>query len=104
MTKSLTDAFKDNLVDCYQEIVKESGHTIVHEAIILDRHELFKLCEIYGADWNKQDKNGVTPLMKAVALNRSFYIEKLIELGVDKDLKDNKGRTAESYAEYYQNY
>ncbi len=42
--------------------------------------------------------------MKAVALNRTFYIEKLIELGVDKDLKDNKGRTAAGYAEFYQNY
>lgn len=74
MTKSLSDAFKDDLIDCHQIIVEESGHTILHEAIVLDRHELFKLCEVYGADWNKKDKNGVTPLMKAVALNRLFFV------------------------------
>jgi hypothetical protein len=32
------------------------------------------LCEVYGADWDKADDNGVTPLMKAVALNRTFYV------------------------------
>jgi len=29
---------------------------------------------VYGADWDKPDDNGVTPLMKAVALNRTFYV------------------------------
>ena len=76
----------------------------MHESIVLDRHELFKLCEVYGADFNKKDKNGVTPLMKAVALNRLFFVEKLIELGADKDLKDDIGRTAADYGELYQNF
>lgn len=55
-----------------------SGHTIVHESVVLDIREYFKLCQIYGADWNKGDTNGVTALMKAVALNRTFYVERLL--------------------------
>jgi hypothetical protein len=73
-TKSLTKAFQDQLINCDEVIVTASGHTIVHESIILDKREYFKLCEVYGADWNKADVNGVTPLMKAVALNRVFYV------------------------------
>lgn len=73
-TKSLTKAFQDQLVTCDQVIVPASGHTIVHESVILDKREYFKLCEVYGANWDKKDLNGVTPLMKAVALNRVFYV------------------------------
>lgn len=69
----------------------------MHESIVLDKREYFKLCQVYGADWDKADLNGVTPLMKAVALNRTFYVEKLIELGADKLLKDNRGMTAQDY-------
>ena len=39
--------------------------------------------------------------MKAVALNRVFFVEKLIELGVDEDLRDNRGRTAKDYGKMY---
>lgn len=83
-TRSLTKAFQDQLVTCNQVIVPTSGHTIVHESIILDKREYFKLCQVYGANWDQGDANGVTALMKAVALNRSFYVEKLLELGADK--------------------
>ena len=78
MTRSLTKAFKDEKVTCDTPIVEASGHTIVHESIVLDRREHFKLCEVYGADWNRRDLNGVTPLMKAVALNRIYYVERLL--------------------------
>ena len=43
----------------------------------------------------------MTPLMKAIALNRKFYVEKLLELGVDKTIKDKNGRTAEDYGKLY---
>jgi len=77
-TKSLSESFKNSLIDCYTVIVKPSGHTVLHEAITLNRREVFKLCEIYGADWNQADINGVTPLMKSAALNNMFFVEKLI--------------------------
>ena len=74
MTKSLSNAFKNQLVTCNQVIVEKSGHTVLHQSIVLDRREHFKLCEVYGANWDQQDFNGVTPLMKAVALNRVYYV------------------------------
>lgn len=100
----MSEAFVQAEIDCYETIVQTSGHTIVEEAIILDRREHFKLCEVYGANWNHKDFNGVTPLMKAAGLNRAFYVERLLALGADKDLCDNKGRKAEDYARLYENY
>ncbi len=35
--------------------------------------------------------------MKAIALNRTYFIEKLVEFGADKEIKDNNGRTAIDY-------
>lgn len=102
MSKSLTNSFKNQLVDCNTVVVQTSGHTILHEAIVLDRREHFKLCEVYGADWDKADLNGVTPLMKAVALNRIYYVQKLIKLGADQTLRDNRGMSAADYGQFYQ--
>lgn len=104
MTRSLSKAFVDERVDCYQVIVPTSGHTIVHEAVVLDHREYFKLCEVYGANWDQPDLNGVTALMKAAALNRSFYVTQLLDLGADATLRDNRGRTAEDYAKMYESY
>ncbi len=59
---------------------------------------------MYGADWEQPDANGVTPLMKAAALNRTFYAQKLIELGVKVDAKDPRGRDAAFYAQMYENF
>jgi len=75
----------------------------LHEAIVLDRRELFKLCEVYGADWDQPDANGVTPLMKAAGLGRVFFFERLLDLGAKIDKTDNKGRNAEFYARLYRN-
>lgn len=62
------------------------------------------MCEIYGADWQQVDANGVTPLMKASGLNRQHYVDRLIELGVKVETKDPRGRTASDYAKIYHNY
>ena len=101
-TRSLTQAFQQELVNCYQIIVPASGHTIVHQAVVLNKREHFKLCEAYGANWDQGDLNGVTPLMKAAALNRIHYLERLIELGAELDIKDNRGKTALDYAKMYE--
>lgn len=62
------------------------------------------MCEIYGGDWEQADANGVTPLMKAAGLNREYYVDKLIQLGVKLDTKDPRGRTAADYARIYDYY
>jgi ankyrin repeat protein len=59
---------------------------------------------VYGADWNKPDLNGVTPLMKAAALNRVYFVEKLLQLGANKHLKDNRGMTALDYGILYDSF
>ena len=73
----------------------------MHEAITLDRRELFKLCEVYGADWEQTDINGITPLMKAAGLNRQFYIDRLLEMGAKVDTTDPRGRNAAFYARLF---
>ena len=40
--------------------------------------------------------------MKAAALNRIHYLERLIELGAELDIKDNRGKTALDYAKMYE--
>lgn len=42
--------------------------------------------------------------MKAVALNRVYYVQKLVEMGAEKGLKDNRGMTAQDYGELYESY
>lgn len=42
--------------------------------------------------------------MKAVALNRVYYTEKLLELGADPALTDNRGMTAKDYGELYDSF
>ena len=42
--------------------------------------------------------------MKAVALNRVFYVERLLELGADPDVKDERGRTAKDYGNMYESF
>lgn len=42
--------------------------------------------------------------MKALALNRSHYVERLLDLGVDVDKKDNRGMTAKDYGTFYESY
>jgi ankyrin repeat protein len=77
---------------------------VLHEAVVLDKREYLKLCEVFGTDWNKGDYNGVTALMKAVALNRVFYVEKLIKLGVDRSKRDNRGMSAMDYGLLYESF
>lgn len=43
-TSQILKEFQHGNVDCYQIIEESSAHTIVHESIVLDRRELFKLC------------------------------------------------------------
>lgn len=42
--------------------------------------------------------------MKAVALNRTFYVEKLLGLGADPTIKDNRGMSALDYGTLYDSF
>lgn len=47
---------------------------------------------------------GMTPLMKAAGLGRKYYVEELLKLGADKNIKDKDGKTALDYANLFEQY
>ncbi len=42
------------------------GHSLLHESIILNRFEIFRLALIYNADVDLKDARMLTPLMKGL--------------------------------------
>lgn len=52
----------------------------------------------YGADVNEVS-NGLTPLMFAARYNKVEILKYLLEKGADKQIKDERGKTALKYAE-----
>lgn len=47
----LKQSLLQNNVSCDEVINEMSGHTIVHEAVVLNRKDIFKLCLVYGGTW-----------------------------------------------------
>ena len=54
----------DDPIDIY------TSHTLLHDAVTLNRPELFKFLVAQGANLNVRDQNGCTPLMKAASIGR----------------------------------
>ncbi|CAD7697698.1 unnamed protein product [Ostreobium quekettii] len=54
-----------------------------------------------GADVNKKDSRGITPLGVAVGFNRIDAVKELLAGGADVSLTDNQGNTALHYAAGY---
>jgi ankyrin repeat protein len=50
-----------------------------------------------GVDPNCADKQGRTPLMKAIMNGNMLIADRLIELGADPEIIDREGKTASSY-------
>jgi hypothetical protein len=46
--KQLKRHLLQNDVTCDDVVNSMSGHTIIHEAIVLSRKDIFKLCAVYG--------------------------------------------------------
>jgi ankyrin repeat protein len=55
----------DDPIDLY------SKHTILHDAVIMDREEIFEFMIQQGANLMVRDQNGYTALLKAAALGRT---------------------------------
>jgi len=70
-----------------------NGHTLLHEAIILDKEEAFKFLVRQDAHLMMRDYNGYTPLLKAASTGRLFMVKTLIEKGVDPNHVDPWGNT-----------
>ena len=57
-------------------------HTMIHEAVVLDRPHLFSFLLQSGANLNPRDQNGYTPLLKAASIGNLEYTKALVEAGV----------------------
>ncbi|WP_428898256.1 Ankyrin repeat [Parelusimicrobium proximum] len=78
-----------------------AGQNEVHAAVIrpLVIHEDIAHAVKNGADLNKTDSVGFTPLMYAVYLNKAATVEYLLyTMGADASVKDTLGRQAIHYA------
>jgi ankyrin repeat protein len=72
-------------------------------AVSVKKKEITKLLLAWNADVNFQDDFQVTPVMKAVAVGDNEILELLMNSAVNLGLKDDIGRTAIDYAEFYEN-
>ena len=63
----------DDPIDIY------SKHTILHDAVIMNREQLFYFALQQGANPMVRDANGYTPLLKAAALCRLDMVSHLVE-------------------------
>ena len=66
----------------------------LHWACIKGHLECAKALLRAGADINKQDDFGWTPLMEAANWGRIEVVRELLKRGAKKDLKDKDGDTA----------
>ena len=79
-----------------------SQHTFLHDAVMLNRPELFDMLLSNGSNPMVRDQNGYTPLLKAAALGRLDMVKKLVEeCGVDPRHIDPFGVTPLEKAALY---
>ncbi|KAL3229125.1 Protein HOS4 [Nakaseomyces bracarensis] len=70
------------------------------EAVKYGHEDIASIFLAFGAKINKQNKEGLTPLMIAVGRNHLGTVRLLLEAGAHPLKKDNKGRTAFYYAKH----
>ena len=79
-----------------------SQHTLLHDAVVMNRVEIFDFLISQGANPMVRDQNGYTPLLKAAALGRTYMVKKLVEnCHVDPRHVDPFGVTPREKAELY---
>lgn len=72
----------------------ERGETVAHKVLSSRMTDLYKPLSDAGADLNKGDQYGMSPLMMAAISNNEKAIQILVELGVDLRKKNVLGQTA----------
>lgn len=73
----------------------------LHDAVIAGDADLVDALIRRGANVNKKNFDGETPLLISTLLENMKVVEKLVNAGADVNLKDNKGNTALQYALNY---
>lgn len=77
---------------------------MLHDAIMMNREELFEFLINQKANLMVRDQNGYTPLLKAASLGRIDMVKRLIEEGVDPRHIDPYGNTPRDKAKLYNRY
>ncbi|WP_345980588.1 ankyrin repeat domain-containing protein [Sulfurimonas sp. HSL3-2] len=72
---------------------------IQKESSVIKDH--FEILIQLGANLNKADVNGRTPLMLAASVGNSYFLERILENYADIDMTDNFGWSALIFAVYY---
>ncbi|KAJ5809327.1 ankyrin [Penicillium pulvis] len=93
------------VLDCLgKELLRlreHNGRTLLAEVAVSGDHALVTDLISLGADPNKNDKEGYTPLMLAVSRNHVQVVEALLGIdGIDTDQVDEKGWTAYVWAKF----
>jgi ankyrin repeat protein len=78
--------------------------TMLHEAVVMDRFDIFSFLLRQGADPNLRDRNGMTPLLKAAALGRTRIVYSLLEYGVNPNQRDPHGCSALNKARLHEEW
>jgi ankyrin repeat protein len=103
-TEDLKKLLYKGLLEIDDPIDSYSLHTLIHDAVIMNREEMFDFLLSQGANLMVRDANGYTPLLKAASLGRNEMVKKMIERGVDPRHKDPYGNTARDKASLYNKY
>jgi ankyrin repeat protein len=77
---------------------RESGWTLLQEAIFGGNYDAIKLLLTRGADVHTQDERGWTPLHEAAYNSTAEVVKLLLSFGANTDATDNYGRTPLQYA------
>ncbi|KAM3132049.1 hypothetical protein pb186bvf_015793 [Paramecium bursaria] len=92
--KTMKENLEAGQIDLKQEIIKETGQTVLHQCVALDRLEIALLCLLNNANVNQQSNQKITPLHIAASLGRLKLAKSLLEYGADPYIKDELGQTA----------
>lgn len=82
----------------------KDNESLLHFSIFSNSYELSRLMLKYGADPNKKDLCGQTPIFRIVFANDDKIIGLLLEYGAILDMQDNDGNTPLHIAVISKNY
>ncbi|CAD8136810.1 unnamed protein product [Paramecium pentaurelia] len=91
--KQIKDDLESGNINVDQEIIEQSGQTLLTQSIVIDRYEIFLLCLLYKANVNQQTYEGMSPVHLAASLGRLKMLQDLKLYGAQFDAKDELGMT-----------
>lgn len=85
-------------------LTDSDSESLLHFSIFSDSYELSRLFLKYGADPNKRDNGGQTPIFRIVFATDEKIIGLLLEYGAILDIQDKEGNTPLHIAVLTKNY